>query len=224
MWDLDLLRNRPKSYWGYEQIDTETIPNLSTVWDDKTKELDARNIDYLMSRLRTRDSLMIVHRINDCHDSILNHIQAEHDDADHPVYCIVVNQHGIRVHKYGPHLFHTNNERVFTYISKFTDWVEYKHKVKAQLSDGRYVTLPINRETKDAVGEDKVIDIFIRPYTKKMWAMDIEELSPDIINRIPIRDDENEYYSDEEPEIEDSQKENMMLYIENLNKQMVIIS
>ena len=105
-----------------------------------------------------------------------------------------VNQHGIRVHKYGPHLFHTNNERVFTYISKFTDWVEYKHKVKAQLSDGRYVTLPINRETKDAVGEDKVIDIFIRPYTKKMWAMDIEELSPDIINRIPIRDDENEYY------------------------------
>jgi len=95
-WDLDLLRNRPKSYWGYEQIDTETIPNLSTTWDDKTKELDPRNIDYLMSRLRTRDSLMIVHRINDCHHAILNHIQAEHDDADHPVYCVVVNQHGIR--------------------------------------------------------------------------------------------------------------------------------
>jgi hypothetical protein len=95
-WDLQLLRNRPKSYWGYEQINTETISKLSTTWDDKQKKLDTHNIDYLISKLRPTDSLMIVHRINACHDAILNHIQAEHDDADHPVYCIVVNQHGIR--------------------------------------------------------------------------------------------------------------------------------
>jgi UDP-galactopyranose mutase len=101
---------------------------------------------------------------------------------------------GIRIHKYGPHLFHTNNEKVFDWLSRFTEWVEYRHKVKAQLEDGRYVTLPVNKETKDVVGEQNVLDIFFRPYTKKMWGMELDELSPSIINRVPIRDDMNEYY------------------------------
>lgn len=104
------------------------------------------------------------------------------------------NEHGIRVHKYGPHLFHTNNEKVFQYLSKYTEWVSYKHKVKAQLDDGTFVTLPVNKATKDIVGEENVIDIFFRPYTKKMWGKELEELNPEIINRIPIRDDSNEYY------------------------------
>jgi len=105
-----------------------------------------------------------------------------------------VNEHGIRVHKYGPHLFHTNNKEVFQYLGRFTEWVDYKHKVKAQLDDGRYVTLPVNRETKEIVGEENVLDTFFRPYTKKMWGVELDELNPDIINRVPIRDDDNEYY------------------------------
>lgn len=105
-----------------------------------------------------------------------------------------VNEHGIRVHSYGPHLFHTKNKDVYDYLSRFTEWIPYKHKVKAVLSNGDYVTLPVNRATKDIVGEDKIVDTFIRPYTKKMWGMDIEDLDPSIINRVPIRDDFNEYY------------------------------
>jgi UDP-galactopyranose mutase len=105
-----------------------------------------------------------------------------------------INNEGIRIHKYGPHLFHTNNERVFNYLSEFTDWIEYKHKVKALLEDGRMVTLPVNKITKEIVGEENVIDIFFRPYTKKMWGIDLEDLNPEIINRVPIRNDENEYY------------------------------
>lgn len=105
-----------------------------------------------------------------------------------------VNEYGIRVHKYGPHLFHTNNKEVFDYLSKFTEWVDYKHKVKAQLEDGRYVTLPVNRETKEIVGEENVLDIFFRPYTKKMWGVELDDLNPDIINRVPIRNDDNELY------------------------------
>ena len=58
-----------------------------------------------------------------------------------------VNEHGIRVHKYGPHLFHTKNQNVFEWLSRFTDWIPYKHKVKAMLDDGRLVTLPVNKET-----------------------------------------------------------------------------
>lgn len=104
------------------------------------------------------------------------------------------NEHGIRVHKYGPHIFHTNNKKVFDWVTQFSDWTEYKHKVKAQLSNGDFVTLPVNKETKLKVGEDNIIDIFYRPYTKKMWNKDIEELDPNILKRVPIRDDDNEYY------------------------------
>jgi len=105
-----------------------------------------------------------------------------------------VNDHGIRIHKYGPHLFHTKNKNVFVWLSRFTEWLPYKHKVKAVLDDGRLVTLPVNKETKEAVGEDNIIETFIRPYTEKMWGMKLEDVSPNIINRVPIRDDDNEYY------------------------------
>jgi len=105
-----------------------------------------------------------------------------------------VNQYGIRIHKYGPHLFHTNNQKVFDWLNQFGVWVPYRHKVKAALKDGSYVTLPVNRETKDIVGEDKIIETFFAPYTYKMWGKTIEELDPSIINRVPIRDDDNEYY------------------------------
>ena len=104
------------------------------------------------------------------------------------------DENGIRIHKYGPHLFHTNNEKVVEWLSQFTEWVPYQHKVKAQLNDGRYVTLPVNKETKEIVGEENVLDIFFRPYTKKMWGKSLDELDPSIINRVPIRDDDNELY------------------------------
>ena len=114
-----------------------------------------------------------------------DHIGGNAYDYDHE---------GIRIHKYGPHLFHTNNKEVVDWLSKFTEWVDYKHKVKAQLDDGTYVTLPVNRETKEIVGEENILDTFFRPYTLKMWGKTLDELDPSIINRIPTRDDDNEVY------------------------------
>jgi UDP-galactopyranose mutase len=105
-----------------------------------------------------------------------------------------VNALGIRVHKYGPHIFHTNNERVVAWLARFTTWIPYQHKVKAALADGRLVTLPVNRETREIVGAANVVDTFFRPYTRKMWGLEIEQLSPDILSRVPVRDDLNEYY------------------------------
>lgn len=108
--------------------------------------------------------------------------------------CDYVNGHGIRIHKYGPHLFHTNNEKVFEWLSRFTEWVPYKHRVKAMLSDGRLVTLPVNRESSAIVGKENLIETFIRPYSVKMWGMPLESLDPKVFNRVPFRDDLNEYY------------------------------
>ena len=56
------------------------------------------------------------------------------------------NEDGILVHKYGPHIFHTNSLEVFQYLSQFTEWRPYQHKVLASV-DGQLVPLPINLDT-----------------------------------------------------------------------------
>ena len=53
---------------------------------------------------------------------------------------------GILVHRYGPHIFHTNSERVLDYLSQFTEWRPYEHRVLAQV-DGQLVPIPINLTT-----------------------------------------------------------------------------
>jgi UDP-galactopyranose mutase len=56
------------------------------------------------------------------------------------------NDDGILIHKYGPHIFHTNSADVFKYLSKFTEWREYQHRVLASV-DGMLVPIPINLDT-----------------------------------------------------------------------------
>jgi UDP-galactopyranose mutase len=56
------------------------------------------------------------------------------------------NEEGILVHKYGPHIFHTNSKDVFTYLSDFTEWRPYEHRVLASV-DGQLVPMPINLDT-----------------------------------------------------------------------------
>jgi UDP-galactopyranose mutase len=53
---------------------------------------------------------------------------------------------GILVHRYGPHIFHTNSERIWNYLSRFTAWRPYEHRVLAHV-DGRLVPIPINLTT-----------------------------------------------------------------------------
>jgi UDP-galactopyranose mutase len=140
-----------------------------------------------------------------------------------------VDDSGVRVHRYGPHLFHTNNETVVEWIKRFGEWLPYEHRVRARLSDGRHVPLPINRDTinqlfdksladpvevqeflksladpienprnaaeylRSQIGE-LLTDLFFRPYTKKMWSLDLEDMSSSVVKRIPIRFDQNDRY------------------------------
>lgn len=56
------------------------------------------------------------------------------------------NEHGILVHKYGPHIFHTKSFELFDYLSQFTEWHNYQHKVLAYV-DGQLLPIPINLST-----------------------------------------------------------------------------
>ena len=56
------------------------------------------------------------------------------------------NADGILVHKYGPHIFHTNSREIFDYLGNFTAWRPYEHRVLASV-DGMLVPIPINLDT-----------------------------------------------------------------------------
>jgi UDP-galactopyranose mutase len=56
------------------------------------------------------------------------------------------NEDGVLVHKYGPHIFHTNSLEVIEYLSQFTEWRPYQHRVLASV-DGQLVPMPINLDT-----------------------------------------------------------------------------
>jgi UDP-galactopyranose mutase len=53
---------------------------------------------------------------------------------------------GLLIHPYGPHIFHTNSARIFQYLSQFTAWRPYEHRVLSHV-DGRLLPIPINRTT-----------------------------------------------------------------------------
>ena len=144
-----------------------------------------------------------------------------------------VDDAGVRVHRYGPHLFHTNNQAVVEWLKRFGDWIPYEHRVRARLSDGRHVPLPVNRNTVNEVFDTALTnaaeveaflkslalpienprnaaeflysrigtlltDLFFRTYTKKMWALDLEELSTMVVKRLHIRfDDDDRYFADD---------------------------
>jgi UDP-galactopyranose mutase len=139
---------------------------------------------------------------------------------------------GIEVHRYGAHLFHTSNRRVWDYVRRFTEFTGYQHRVFS-VTKGQAYPLPINLGTicqyfgrhmspdearalvrehageidPDGVAslEDRAIsligrplyDAFVRGYTEKQWQTDPRDLSPDIINRLPVRYTfDNRYFND----------------------------
>ena len=83
----------------------------------------------LASRLGQR--VLVVDR----RDHIAGNAYDEHDE------------HGILVHRYGPHIFHTNHMPVVDYLSQFTTWRPYEHRVVARAPEDLLVPMPINRTT-----------------------------------------------------------------------------
>jgi UDP-galactopyranose mutase len=57
-----------------------------------------------------------------------------------------LDEAGVLMHQYGPHIFHTNSQDIVDYLSRFTEWRPYEHRVLADV-DGKLVPMPINRTT-----------------------------------------------------------------------------
>jgi len=142
-----------------------------------------------------------------------------------------VDANGVRVHRYGPHLFHTKNRAVADWLRQFGEFVPYALRVRALLPSGVTAPLPINLDTVNLVfgtkyrtadevtahfariavpadtpqnaaeylysriGRD-LTDLLFRPYTRKMWAFELEEMDAAVVRRIPIHFDRTDGYFD----------------------------
>jgi UDP-galactopyranose mutase len=115
--------------------------------------------------------------------------------------CYDYYNNGYYIHNYGPHFFHTKNTEIVKFLSKYTEWIEYKHNVLAEVkinNEYKLLPFPYSKETEillSRVMEDgEIIDTFFRGYSKKMWGIEWEQM-PDVIKkRIPNRIDRSEYF------------------------------
>ena len=80
---------------------------------------------------------------------------------------------GVQVHQYGPHIFHTNSEDVVRFLSQYTEWRAYEHRVLAEV-DGKLVPIPIN------------IDTINRLYDLKLDGAGVEAYLESVAESIPV--------------------------------------
>ena len=76
------------------------------------------------------------------------------------------DEHGILIHPYGPHIFHTNSKRVFSWLSRFTNWRFYEHRVLANVAGDLY-PIPINRTTINKVFGLNLSEDEVEPFLQK---------------------------------------------------------
>ena len=100
------------------------------------------------------------------------------------------NIEGINVHKYGAHIFHTNNKKVWSYITRFAEFNRFTNSPVANYKgERREITHePQNLEEQaiSLVGRD-IYEKLIKGYTEKQWGRDCKDLPAFIIKRLPVR-------------------------------------
>ena len=97
---------------------------------------------------------------------------------------------GIRVHNYGAHIFHTNDEEVWEFLNRYTKFNNYEHKVEARTKHKDIIPIPFNDISASIVGEkseDEIVDLLFREYTQKQWGIPYDEMPKNITNRNNLR-------------------------------------
>lgn len=92
------------------------------------------------------------------------------------------------VHQYGPHIFHTDDEEVFSFLSRFTDWIRFDLRPKGNSELGT-ISLPYSKKTMQEIGrelsQEEIISYIFKDYSEKQWGVPFQEIPKTITNRIP---------------------------------------
>jgi UDP-galactopyranose mutase len=118
--------------------------------------------------------------------------------------CYDSNLNGIIVHNYGPHIFHTNDEEVWSFLNQYTSFTEFKYCPKAQTDKYPFlISLPYSLTTIQEIGRSldtkEILELIYKDYSEKQWGVPFEQISSSIINRVPIqpKNEKPSWYGDE---------------------------
>ena len=102
--------------------------------------------------------------------------------------CYDSNICGTLVHNYGPHIFHTDDEQVYAFLSRFTEWFDFKYQPKGITKLG-LISLPYSQKTIKELGRElsaeEITEYFFREYSEKQWGVPFDQIPKSITNRIP---------------------------------------
>ena len=108
------------------------------------------------------------------------------------VYC--ENIEGINVHKYGAHIFHTSNKKVWDFVNSIVEFNRYTNCPMASYK-GELYNLPFNMNTFNRMWPE--VHTPAEEYTEKQWGRDCKDLPAFIIKRLPVRMIfDNNYFND----------------------------
>ena len=103
--------------------------------------------------------------------------------------CYDSNLNGVLVHNYGPHIFHTNDEEVWEFLNRFTEFTHFKYRPLGNTKLG-LIPLPYSLSTVKAIGREltteEIIDVIYKDYSEKQWGVPFEDISKSILSRVPI--------------------------------------
>lgn len=95
---------------------------------------------------------------------------------------------GTLMHEYGPHIFHTDDEEVFSFLSKYTDWIDFKLQPKGNSRLG-LISLPYSKKTISEIGrelsQEEILEYIFKEYSEKQWGVPFDQIPSTITNRIP---------------------------------------
>lgn len=111
------------------------------------------------------------------------------------------NNDGVTVHEYGSHIFHTNDDQVWEFLNKYTEFNSYEHRVRANTAEG-LISIPYNNKTRDQLGRDltpeQITDLLFKQYSERHWGIPWSELPKSISGRVPNKrtDYDDRYFTD----------------------------
>ena len=115
--------------------------------------------------------------------------------------CYDEKQEGITVHMYGAHIFHTNDDDVWSFLNRYTSFNNYEHKVRANTSLG-LISIPYNNKTTEQIGREltstEIQELVFREYSERHWGIKWEQLPKSISGRVPNKREnwDERYFTD----------------------------
>tara|TARA_R110002153_G_scaffold26421_9_gene82961 strand:+ start:4178 stop:5182 length:1005 start_codon:yes stop_codon:yes gene_type:complete len=103
----------------------------------------------------------------------------------------------IHVQDHGPHVFHTNSNKVWGFMSEHCTFNDFKAVVHGRLKDGSIIPLPFNRESVEVVGDwssKNIKDGVFRHYSMKQWGVEWCDMAESITKRVPTKRDTDSPY------------------------------